>query len=48
MQAFLDKVENVQDERLRLEIIGKMLKYDEILTQAAIEEINKNKNNENA
>ena len=44
MQAFLDKVDNVKDEKLRLEIIGKMLKYDEILTEIATKEINKYKN----
>lgn len=47
MQAFLDKVDNVQDEKLRLEIIGKMLKYDEALTEAATNEINRNKNCKN-
>lgn len=47
MQAFLDKVDNVKDDKLRLEIIGRMLKYDEILTELAVEEINKYKNSKN-
>lgn len=44
MQAFLDKVDNINDEKLRKEIIGKMLKCDKILTELAIQEIDKNKN----
>lgn len=47
MQAFLDKVDNVQDEELRSEIIGKMLRCDQILTEIATEEINRNKKNKN-
>lgn len=41
MQAFLDKVDNVKDEELKSEIIIKMLKCDQILTEIATEEINK-------
>ncbi len=47
MQAFLDKVDNVQDEELRSEIIGKMLRCDQILTEIATEEINRNKKTKN-
>lgn len=43
MQAFLDKVDNVNDENLKQEIIGKMLKCDKILTEIAIEEMKRNK-----
>lgn len=41
MQAFLDKVDNVKDEKLRTEIITKMLKCDQVLTEIAMEEMNK-------
>ncbi len=44
MQATLDKIDNVKDETLRMEIIGKMLRCDKILTDIAIDEINRNKN----
>lgn len=47
MQAFLDKVDNVKDEKLRMDIITKMLKCDKILTELALDEISKNKNAEN-
>ena len=47
VQAFLDKVDNVKDEALKAEIIGKMLRCDEILTEIATEEINRNKNLQN-
>lgn len=43
MQAFLDKAENIQDEELRMEIIGQVLRCDQVLTEIAINEINKNK-----
>ena len=44
VQAFLDKVDNVEDEDLKAEIIGKMFRCDQILTEIATEEINKNQN----
>ena len=37
IQKFLDKVENVEDEQLREEIIIQMLKCDEELTKIAEE-----------
>jgi len=43
IQVFLDKAENISNEKLKIEIIGQMLKCDKILTDLAIEEINKNK-----
>lgn len=47
VQKFLDKAENIKEEKLREEIIGQMLKCDEILTELAIQEINKNKKQKN-
>lgn len=47
VQKFLDKAENIKEEKLREEIIGQMLKCDKILTELAIQEINKNKNFQN-
>ena len=46
IQKFLDKVENIENEQLREEIIVQMLKCDEELTKIAEEkfcEYNKNK-----
>ncbi len=43
LQIFLDKAQNIENEELKLEIIGQMLRCDEILTKLAINEINKNK-----
>ena len=43
VQIFLDKAQNIEDEQLRLEIIGQMLRCDKILTKLAVNEINKNK-----
>lgn len=43
MEAFLDKVSNIQNENLKKEIISSALRCDKILTQIAIEEINRNK-----
>lgn len=43
VQKFLDKAENIKEEKLKEEIIGQMLKCDKILTELAIQEINKNK-----
>ncbi len=47
VQKFLDKAENIKEEKLREEIIGQMLKCDKILTELAIQEINKNKKQKN-
>ena len=47
VQKFLDKAENIKEEKLKEEIIGQMLKCDKILTELAIQEINKNKNSKN-
>ena len=47
VQRFLDKAENIKEENLRKEIISQMLKCDKILTELAIEEINRNKNTRN-
>lgn len=47
MQAFLDKADNIENEKLRMDIISQMLKCDKILTEIAIEEINRNKNEKN-
>lgn len=47
IQKFLDKADNIKEEKLRQEIIAQMLKCDKILTELAIEEINKNKNTKN-
>ena len=42
MENFLDKTENIKDIKLREEIIGAALKCDEILTNIASDEINRN------
>jgi len=47
LQAFLDKADNIKEEELRQDIIDQMLKCDIILTELAVEEINKNKNAKN-
>ncbi len=47
VQKFLDKAENIKEEKLKEEIVGQMLKCDKILTELAIQEINKNKNSKN-
>lgn len=41
LQAFLDKVENIESEELRKEIIFQMLKCDNELTMLAEEEFRK-------
>ena len=43
LEKFLDKAENIKEEHLKEEIIAAMLKCDNVLTQLAIKEINKNK-----
>ena len=43
LEKFLDKAENIKEEHLKEEIIATMLKCDNVLTQLAIKEINKNK-----
>ncbi len=43
IQAFLDKAENIENEGLKADIINQMLKCDKILTELAIDEINRNK-----
>lgn len=47
VQKFLDKADNIKEEKLKNEIINQMLKCDKILTDLAIEEINRNKKEEN-
>lgn len=46
LEKFFDKVDNIEDEVLRAEIIGAALKCDEILTNIAICEIDKNNQDE--
>ncbi len=46
IQVFLDKADNIKDEKLRMDVIGQMLYCDKILTELALQEINKNKNEE--
>ena len=43
LEKFLDKAENIKAENIKEEIIAAMLKCDNVLTQLAIKEINKNK-----
>ena len=43
IQLFLDKAQNIENAKLREEIIGQMLRCDKVLTKLAINEINKNK-----
>ena len=43
VQLFLDKAENIKEEELKTEIVGQMLRCDNILTEIAIQEINKYK-----
>lgn len=43
IQIFLDKADNIKDEKLKQEVIGQMLRCDKILTELAVEEIDKNK-----
>lgn len=43
LEKFLDKAANIKEEKLREEIIGAALSCDKILTDLAIEEINKHK-----
>lgn len=38
LQKFLDRVDNVEDEQLKMDIIGQMLKCDNILTRLAEKE----------
>lgn len=40
LQSFLDKADNIVDERLKQKVIGQMLKCDDILTKIAEEEFN--------
>jgi len=47
IQSFLDKADNIKEERLRQDIISQMLKCDKILTELAIQEIDRNKNQKN-
>lgn len=47
LEKFLDKAENIKDRKLRDEIIGAALKCDKILTDIAIYEIDKNKQDTN-
>jgi len=41
LQKFLDKVENVENEKLKQDIIGQMLKCDKVLTEIAEDIIKK-------
>lgn len=47
LERFLDVTDNISDEKLRLDVIYKMLKCDDILTQIAERYINKYKNQKN-
>lgn len=47
LERFLDVADNINDEKLRLDVIYKMLKCDAILTQIAESYINKYKNQKN-
>ena len=40
LQIFLDKADNIQDEKLRNDIICQMLKCDKVITKIAEEKIN--------
>lgn len=41
LEKFLDVVDNINDDSLKIDIIYKMLKCDEILTKIAEENMNK-------
>lgn len=43
VQRFLDRADNIKEEKLKQSVIGAMLKCDEILTKLAEEEIKKSK-----
>lgn len=43
MEMFLDKASNIENESLKEEIINSVLRCDKILTEIAMEEINRNK-----
>lgn len=45
LQRFLDRADNIKEEKLKQNIIVLMLKCDEILTKLAEEEIRKSKKN---
>ena len=47
LERYLDVTDNISDEKLRLDVIYKMLKCDAILTQIAESYINKYKNQKN-
>lgn len=42
IQIFLDKVENIENEELRKDIICQMLKCDKVLTKIAEQKISEN------
>ncbi len=41
LQIFLDKADNIENEKLKKDIISQMLKCDKVLTKIAQEKINK-------
>lgn len=45
IQRFLDRTDNIKEEKLKQSVIGAMLRCDEILTKLAEEEIKKAKHN---
>lgn len=42
VQKFLDRADNIKDEKLKKDVIIAMLKCDKVLTKLAQKEINKN------
>lgn len=47
IEIFLDKVANIQEEKLRKEVIAAALTCDKILTELALTKMNENKSKEN-